>query len=137
MFERRPPRVINLNLKKPNPYCVLRLNNALQMKLYYLYMPGCIFFSICYALYNNFLLSRKHYSYFAEYELQPSTWLGNFGGGVYRRDTSDEEWNTFSGMLNQPVNFMAQIKKIIALFFQKICSTLYHGSSSISLDLSY
>jgi len=58
-------------------------------------------FSICYALYNNFLLSRKHYSYFAEYELQPSTWLGNFGGGVYRRDTSDEEWNTFSeDMLN-------------------------------------
>ena len=76
------------------------------MKLYYTCLD-VFFFSICYALYNNFLLSRKHYSYFAEYELQPSTWLGNFGGGVYRRDTSDEEWNTFSGMLNQTVNFTA------------------------------
>ena len=54
------------------------------------------FLELCKFERNNFFFySLEHYAYFAEYELVPD-WLGN---GVWRRDTSDHEWEVFSSHL--------------------------------------
>jgi len=89
-------------------------------------------FSCLYAIYHVYPLSRKYYSYLADYDLGTS-WFGS--DSKYRRDFTDSEWEVFSNNMSYTLpwfvihfigsQFLRKSNKALLPIFNALLSLIY------------